>query len=122
MRSYSKRELHIRARAVTFDWCINVRIDAELNAVEKHNTCKQHSDRIAGAVGKIAGIEDPVAEDTITKGLDNWRHGIGDNEPAEAAAAYDRERINNRRRKHLVSKIHFAVTVTAGTWLAKSIS
>ena len=55
--------------------------------VEKNNTNKQNRQSEAGAVAEIDSIERAAAEIGVAEGLDDRRHWVCQDEPAEIAAA-----------------------------------
>src|SRR4029077_7706818 len=68
--------------------------------VEKNNTNKQNRHSEAGAVAKIDRLKRSAAEEGVAEGLDDRRHWVCQDEPAETAAANHRERIDDRCRIH----------------------
>src|SRR6185369_12933625 len=61
--------------------------ESPLDVVEKNNANKQHRESEAGAVAEIDPVERSAAEKGVAEGLDDRRHWICQDEPAETAAA-----------------------------------
>src|SRR5213080_368810 len=74
--------------------------EGTLDVVEKNNADKQNCQSKGGAVAEIHPVERAAAEIGVAEGLDDRRHWVCQDEPAETAAANHRERVNYRRRKH----------------------
>ena len=68
--------------------------------VEKNNADKQNRQSEADAVAEIDPVERAAAEIGVAEGLDDRRHRVCEDQPAEAAAANHRERIDDRRCIH----------------------
>src|SRR6266496_5489471 len=61
--------------------------EGTLDVVEKNNADKQNRQSEAAAVEEVSGVESATTRVRIAKRLDDWRHWICQDEPAEAAAA-----------------------------------
>src|SRR2546430_9844406 len=61
--------------------------EGTLDVVEKNNTNKQNRESEAGGVAEIDPVERAAAEIGVAEGLDDRRHWVCQDEPAETAAA-----------------------------------
>ena len=61
--------------------------EGTLDVVEKNNADKQNRQSEAGAVAEIDPVERAAAEIGVAEGLDDRRHWVCQDEPAETAAA-----------------------------------
>ena len=61
--------------------------EGTLDVVEKNNANKQNRQSEAGAVAEIDPVERAAAEIGVAEGLDDRRHWVCQDEPAETAAA-----------------------------------
>src|SRR5213075_74080 len=61
--------------------------EGTLDVVEKNNADKQNRQSEAGSVAEIDHVERPAAEIGVAEGLDDRRHWVCQDEPAEIAAA-----------------------------------
>src|SRR6476660_9915463 len=61
--------------------------EGALDVVEKNNANKQNRKSESGAVAEIDPVERPAAEKGVAEGLDDRRHWVCQDEPAETAAA-----------------------------------
>src|SRR6266478_2908080 len=61
--------------------------EGPLDVVEKNNANKQNRQSEAGGVAEIDPVERAAAEIGVTEGLDDRRHRVSQDEPAETAAA-----------------------------------
>src|SRR5947199_4570590 len=74
--------------------------EGTFDVVEKDNANKQNRETEAGSVAEIDPVERAAAEIGVAEGLDDRRHWVCQDEPAEIAAANHCERIDDRRRIH----------------------
>src|SRR5213079_3532287 len=61
--------------------------EGTLDVVEKNNADKQNRESEAGGIAEIDPIERAAAEIGVAEGLDDRRHWVCQDEPAEIAAA-----------------------------------
>src|SRR6266480_4595792 len=61
--------------------------EGTFDVVEKDNANEQNRESEAGSVAEIDPVERAAAEIGVAEGLDDWRHWVCQDEPAEIAAA-----------------------------------